>query len=79
MNEECGEDLELPEEKSSQDGAVGAAVKGEHPPKEAEGAAAEAEAEAWAEPGQGTERGVAGPEPGPWRRQKGSWPSRTAA
>lgn len=46
MTEECGEDLELPEETSSQDGAVGAGVKGERPPKEAEGVEAEVEAEA---------------------------------
>lgn len=43
MTEECGEDLELPEEKSSQDGGGG---KGERPPKEVEGVAAEVEAEA---------------------------------
>lgn len=41
MTEVCGEDIELPE-----DGAVGAGVKGERPPKEAEGVAADVEAEA---------------------------------
>lgn len=76
MTEECGEDLELPEEKSSQDGAVGAGGKGERPPKDVEGVAADVEAEAWAETGQDTERGATEPEPGCWRRQKGSWRSR---
>lgn len=46
MMEECGEELELPEEKSSQDRAVGGGGKGERPPKEVEGVAAEVEAEA---------------------------------
>lgn len=76
MTEECGEDIELPEEKSSEGVALGAGVKGERPPKEAEGVAADVEAEAWAEPGQDVEPGP-GPGPGPWRRQEGSWRSRT--
>lgn len=43
MTEECGEDLELPEEKSSE---YGAGVKGERSLKEAEGVAAKVEADA---------------------------------
>lgn len=46
MTEVCGEDIELPEEKSSHDGAVGAGVKGERPLKDAEGVSADVEAEA---------------------------------
>lgn len=46
MTEECGEDLELPEEKSSEYGAVEAGVKGERSLKEAEGVAAKVEVDA---------------------------------
>lgn len=46
MTEECGKDLELLEEKSSEDEAVEAGVKGERSAKEPEGVAAEVEADA---------------------------------
>lgn len=75
MKKECGDVLELPEDKSSQDVAAAAGVKGELPPKEADVAAA---VEAWLETGQDTARGPAEPELGPWRQQKGSWRSRAA-
>lgn len=76
MKEECGEVLELPQEKSSQDVAAGAGVKGELPPREAEDVAAGVEV--WLETGKDTERGSAEPERGPWRQQKGLWRSRAA-
>lgn len=74
MMEEWGEVLELPEEKSSQDVAARAGVKGELPPREAEDVAAGVEV--WLEAGKDTERGSAEPEP--WRQQKGVWRSRAA-
>lgn len=76
MKEECGDLLELPEEKSSQDVATEAGVKGELPPREAEAVAARVEV--WLEAGKDTEGGSAEAEPGPWRQQKGLWCSRAA-
>lgn len=69
MMDEAGEDLELPDETSSWDGAVGAGVKGESPPKEAEGEAAGGEVEA--------KRGAAEAGPRPCKWQTGLWRSRT--